>query len=54
MWDERLTTIAADQVLIESGIRRECRKDYVDVVAASLILQGYLDYLRQEAKESGE
>lgn len=54
LWDERLTTIAADQVLIESGIRRECRKDYVDAVAASLILQGYLDYLRQEAKESGE
>ncbi|MBQ7065479.1 MAG: Holliday junction resolvase RuvX [Lachnospiraceae bacterium] len=54
LWDERLTTIAADQVLIESGIRREYRKDYVDAVAASLILQGYLDYLRQEAKESGE
>lgn len=53
-WDERLTTVAADQVLMESGIRREYRKDYVDAVAASLILQGYLDYLRQEPKELNE
>ena len=44
LWDERLTTVAADRAMIESGIRRENRKDYVDEIAAILILQGYLDY----------
>ena len=43
LWDERLTTVAADQARMEAGIRREHRKDYVDRIAASLILQGYLD-----------
>lgn len=43
MWDERLTTVAADKAMMEAGVRRENRKDYVDMIAASLILQGYLD-----------
>ena len=43
MWDERLTTVAADRVLIEAGVRRENRKGYVDEIAAVFILQGYLD-----------
>lgn len=43
-WDERLTTVAADKTMIEAGIRREKRKDYVDMIAATFILQGYLDY----------
>lgn len=43
MWDERLTTVAADRAMMEAGIRRENRKDYVDKIAACLILQGYLD-----------
>lgn len=43
MWDERLTTVAADKAMMEAGIRRENRKDYVDMIAAVLILQGYLD-----------
>ncbi|MCR5358144.1 MAG: Holliday junction resolvase RuvX [Lachnospiraceae bacterium] len=46
LWDERLTTVAADNAMIESGIRREDRKEYVDEIAAMLILQGYLDYLK--------
>ncbi len=41
--DERLTTVSAQQVLIEGGVRRENRKAYVDQLAASLILQTYLD-----------
>lgn len=45
LWDERLTTVAADRVLIESGVRREHRKEHVDQIAAALILQGYLDSL---------
>ena len=43
MWDERLTTVAADRAMMEAGIRRENRKDYVDKIVACLILQGYLD-----------
>lgn len=43
MWDERLTTVAADKTMMEAGIRRENRKDYVDMIAATFILQGFLD-----------
>lgn len=52
MWDERLTTVAADRTMMEVGIRREHRKDYVDQIAASLILQGYLDYRANQAKQT--
>ena len=45
LWDERLTTVAADRHTRESGIRRENRKQYVDEIAAVFILQGYLDSL---------
>jgi putative Holliday junction resolvase len=45
MWDERLTTVAADRTMMEAGIRRENRKEYVDEIAAVFILQNYLDYL---------
>lgn len=45
-WDERLTTVEADRTLIEGNVRRENRKDYVDMLAAVLILQGYLDSQR--------
>ncbi len=44
MWDERLSSVSAEQVLIESGVRRENRKAVIDKIAASIILQGYLDY----------
>ncbi len=43
LWDERLTTVSAEKIMMESGVRREKRKDYVDKIAATLILQGYLD-----------
>lgn len=45
LWDERLTTVAAERVLMESGVRREHRKESVDQIAAAMILQGYLDSL---------
>lgn len=48
MWDERLSTVAATRTLIESGVRREHRKEYVDKIAAVYILQGYLDSLPRE------
>ena len=43
LWDERLTTVEAEQTLIECNVRREDRKKYIDQVAAVFILQGYLD-----------
>lgn len=51
LWDERLTTVAAEHTLIESGVRRENRKQYVDMIAAVYILQGYLDSLGREKNE---
>ena len=41
--DERLTTVTAERVLIEQGVRREKRKDVIDKVAATIILRCYLD-----------
>lgn len=43
LWDERLTTVEAERILIESGVRRENRKTYIDKMAAAVILQSYLD-----------
>lgn len=43
MWDERLSTVEADKVMMDAGVRRENRKEYVDKIAATIILQGYLD-----------
>ena len=51
LWDERLITVAADNLMMEAGIRRENRKEYVDQIAASFILQGYLDYLQNEKNQ---
>lgn len=51
MWDERLTTVAADKAMMEAGIRRENRKNYVDMIAATLILQGYLDKRANERRK---
>ena len=51
MWDERLTTVAANRTLIEGGVRRENRKDYVDMLAAVYILQGYLDSRERTSNE---
>lgn len=48
LWDERLTTVAAQKSLMESDVRREHRKEYVDQVAAAFILQGYLDRIKRE------
>lgn len=50
-WDERLTTVAAGKTMMEAGVRRENRKEYVDKIAAVLILQGYLDYRRRKQED---
>ena len=52
LWDERLTTVAAERILMESGIRRENRKQYVDKIAAALILQGYLDFSNRKKEQA--
>ncbi|KYD10931.1 Holliday junction resolvase RuvX [Heyndrickxia sporothermodurans] len=43
MWDERLSTMAAERVLLEADVSRKKRKKVIDKMAASMILQGYLD-----------
>ena len=48
MWDERLTTVEAERTLMEAGVRRENRKQYLDELAAVFMLQGYLDSLGME------
>lgn len=50
-WDERLSTVAAERNLIDAGLSRKKRKGVVDMLAASIILQGYLDYLRSPLKK---
>lgn len=45
--DERLTTSLSERVLIEGGVRRENRKQVIDKVAATVILQNYLDYYQK-------
>lgn len=44
--DERLTTVQAERMLIQGGVRRDKRKKVIDKVAATLILQAYLDSRR--------
>ena len=54
MWDERLTTVSAERTLMESGVRRENRKNHIDQIAAVFILQGYLDMLSmRQGTETG-
>ncbi|MGZ4161187.1 MAG: Holliday junction resolvase RuvX [Neobacillus sp.] len=43
LWDERLTTIAAERVLLEADVSRKKRKKVIDKMAAGMILQGYLN-----------
>lgn len=52
LWDERLTTVAANKAMTEAGIRREHRKEHVDRIAACFILQGYLDYRKNKENVS--
>lgn len=53
MWDERVTTIQAIGILNETNVRGKRRKEIIDTVAATLILEGYLDYRRKSKKRDG-
>ncbi|ANY72332.1 MULTISPECIES: Holliday junction resolvase RuvX [Paenibacillus] len=46
LWDERLSTVSAERTLLEADVSRKKRKQVVDKMAASLILQNYLDSKR--------
>ena len=52
-WDEWLTTVAAERVLLEGGLKRQERRQVVDKTAAALILDGYLNYLAGNKKREG-
>jgi len=45
MWDERLSSVAAERLMIEAGTRKNKRKQHQDALAAAIILQGFLDSL---------
>lgn len=48
LWDERLTTVEADEIMTEVGVKgRQDRKKYVDKIAAMIILQDYMDNKKQ-------
>ncbi|MCK4533191.1 Holliday junction resolvase RuvX [bacterium] len=47
MWDERLTTVTAENILINANLSRRRRKKVVDKMSAAIILQGYLDQQKQ-------
>lgn len=51
LYDERLTTSAAEKLLIETDVSRKKRKEKIDSLAASIILQGYLDGMAMNAGE---
>lgn len=49
-FDERLSSVEADDILMSAGLRRDKRKEKIDMIASTLILQGYLDYIRENKK----
>jgi len=54
LWDERLTSVQANRMLRESGMGIEKRRRAVDRVAATLLLEGYLDYCAHQATRGAE
>jgi len=51
-WDERLSTVAAERAMLETGMKRDKRKKHRDSLAAAFILQGYLD--RERSQVAGQ
>ena len=46
LWDERLSTVAAEKLMVEAGTKKNKRKQHRDAIAAAFILQGFLDSLK--------
>jgi len=53
LFDERLTTVAAERLLIGNDMRRQARKQVIDAVAATLLLQSYLDREQHRRRQTG-
>ncbi len=53
-WDERLTSMQAEKLLIKGDVRREKRKGIIDKISAALILQNYLDFYNNSRKAKSE
>jgi len=51
LWDERLSSVQAEKILIKGDVRRKERKKLIDKVAAAIVLQNYLDYLKFKNKK---
>jgi putative Holliday junction resolvase len=54
LWDERLSTVAADRYLLEASLSHDKRKGVIDKMAAVFILQGYLNYLKTNHSDNAE
>ena len=54
MWDERLSTVAAEKLMIEANTRKDRRAQHGDALAAAIVLQGFLDNRRPDACEEEE
>lgn len=54
LWDERFSTVAANNSMMEAGLSHEKRKSVIDKMAAVFILQGYIDSKRLEKEKKGE
>jgi putative Holliday junction resolvase len=52
LWDERLSTVEAEKVMLEADVSRKKRKRSIDSLAARFILQGYLDHARSREKDN--
>ncbi|MGO9199484.1 MAG: Holliday junction resolvase RuvX [Limisphaerales bacterium] len=52
-WDERLTSVQANRLLIQGGVRRQRRKQKVDKMAAAILLQSYLDSIAPDGMRQG-
>ena len=50
MWDERLTTVEADEIMNEARIKGKDRKEYVDMIAAQIILEDYLSNMKKDGR----
>jgi putative Holliday junction resolvase len=53
-WDERFSTVQAERTLLEADVSRKSRKKVIDQIAASIILQGYLDSLRFKQRSESD
>ncbi|MCL6515965.1 Holliday junction resolvase RuvX [Alicyclobacillus sp.] len=53
LYDERLTTVAAERMLVSADVSRRRRRQVIDAVAATVLLQGYLDWRRAQAQKRG-